>query len=231
MRKKDLNKIPLSPRVEEIIKKREEMEIRLKRIEKEFKRGFEFLLDFDKAVTIFGSARAKLEEENYKKAEQLAFMLAKDGFSIITGGGPGIMEAANKGASEAGGRSIGINIILDKQQRINKYVNEAQAFYYFFSRKVMLAFASQAYVFFPGGFGTLDEFFELTTLVQTGKIKPVPIILVSKHFWKPILDVIKKDLYIGHGTINKDDMDIYILVETSQEACNLIKEFIGNNHN
>lgn len=230
MRKKDIHKIPNLPRVEEIIKRKEEMEERLKRIEEEFRRGFEFLLNFKKAVSIFGSARVKLEEKNYKKAEELAGMLAKDGFSIVTGGGPGIMEAANKGAIEAGGRSVGINIILDDEQRINKYVNEAQAFHYFFSRKVMLAFASQAYVFFPGGFGTLDEFFELTTLVQTEKIKPIPIILINKHFWQPILDLIEKNLYEEHRTIDKDDLDIYTLVETPQEAYDLIKEFIGNNN-
>src|SRR3990167_7844393 len=224
--KKNTNKTSKIPRVKEIIKKTEEMEERLERIGDEFRLGFEFLLNFDKAVSIFGSARRGLEHKSYKEAEKLAFLLAKDGFTVITGGGPGIMEAANKGASDAGGRSVGLNIMLEKEQRINQYVNESKAFHYFFTRKVMLAFASQVYVFFPGGFGTLDEFFEMITLIQTGKINPLPIILVEKHYWRPLVSWIEKSLYKQHKTISKSDTRVYALADDAEEAHKLIKNIL-----
>jgi uncharacterized protein (TIGR00730 family) len=211
------------------VKKKEDLENRLDRIQKEFRLGFEFLLNFDKSVSIFGSAQNNLEKRNYKNAEKLANMLAKDGYTIVTGGGSGIMAAANKGAFKAGGRSVGLNILLSpEEQRINNYVNESRAFYYFFSRKVMLSLASQVYVFFPGGFGTLDEFFEIIMLVQTRKIEPTPVILVEEGFWRPVISMIENNLYKKHGTISKEDTKIYRLVNTAEEAYDLIKKFTDN---
>lgn len=224
--KKNTNKTSKIPRVKEIIKRTEEMEERLERIGDEFRLGFEFLLNFDKAVSIFGSARRGLEHKSYKEAEKLAFLLAKDGFTVITGGGPGIMEAANKGASDAGGRSVGLNIMLEKEQRINQYVNESKAFHYFFTRKVMLSVASQVYFFFPGGLGTLDEFFEMATLIQTKKISPLPIILIEKHYWLPLLNWIEKSLYKEHKTIHKEDLSMYTLVDNAEEAYKIAKKLL-----
>jgi len=164
----------------------------------------------------------------YQEACKLGSLLAKAGFAIITGGGPGIMEAANKGALEAGGRSAGINIQLINKQSTNKYVKESVAFSYFFIRKVMLAFASEVYIFFPGGFGTLDELFELTTLIQTKKIRPIPIILVDKEYWIPLLTWIEQELYRKRGAIAKEDMKIHCLVDNAQEAFDYIEQILSH---
>lgn len=229
MRKKDIRKIPPKPRIHEVAHEvKEEREDRIRRIEEEFRRGFQFLEKYDKAVTIFGSAQSSFPQEVYEKATKTAKLFSEADYTVITGGGPGIMEAANKGAYESGGQSVGLNIMLPEGQRINKYVLEAEAFHYFFSRKVMLAFSSQVYIFLPGGFGTMDEFFELTTLVQTHKIAPVPIILVHKEYWKPLLDWIEGDLYKTYGAIDKDDTDIYTLVDTPEEAYEVAEQFIAN---
>lgn len=207
-------------RIEEIfgVRLRELEAKRLDKIVEEFSRGFYFLRDFGLAATVFGSTRAKPEDRMYQEATKLTSLLAKEGFAIITGGGPGIMEAANRGACEAKGRSAGINIQLLRKQSTNKYVKESVAFSYFFIRKVMLAFASEVYIFFPGGFGTLDELFELTTLIQTKKIAPVPIILVGKEYWLPLLAWIEQELYQKRGAIAKEDMKIYCLVDDAQGA-------------
>ncbi|MEX0877278.1 MAG: TIGR00730 family Rossman fold protein [Candidatus Spechtbacterales bacterium] len=214
------------PRINELLTEEAE---RVGRITEEFERGFEFLRNYEKAATIFGSARSESKEEYYQKARKLAQLLAKDGFAVITGGGPGIMEAANLGAVEAGGRSVGINIELDGQhptERRNKHVKEGESFHYFFSRKVMLAFASEVYFYLPGGFGTLDEFFEILTLVQTGKMSPVPIILVHRDFWEPFLDFIDKTLRDKYATVNSENTSLYHLVDTPQEAFDLAKELM-----
>lgn len=197
---------------------------RLVTIMNEFHDGYEFLKKYPKAVSIFGSERCGFEDEVYREAGELASMLSKKGYAIITGGGQGVMEAANKGAFDAGGPSIGMNIELPGKQGINKYVTDSQAFSYFFSRKVMLAFASQAYVYFPGGFGTLDEFFEMVMLIQTRKIQPIPIILVKKEYWKPLLKWIEEVMYEKNKIISKEDMHLYQLVDTAEEAYELIKK-------
>ncbi len=197
---------------------------RIFKILSEFVQGFELIRKYKKAVTFFGSARFGEHTESYREASKLAEKLAKDGYAIITGGGPGIMEAANKGAYEAKGDSVGINIKLDKEQRINEYVTDSEAFHYFFTRKVMLSFASDTYVFFPGGFGTLDEFFEMVTLVQTKKIPPLPIILVGKKYWSPLLRYIEEVVCGEYEAIGKNEMNIYRLVDTADEAYALIKK-------
>lgn len=220
-----ISKIPKKARIHELMNKNEEeREARIGRIEEEFRRGFEFLKNYDRAATFFGSSRKHMESEHYADAKNLASMLAKDGYAIITGGGPGIMQAANKGAAEAGGVSVGLNIELPSHQGMNEYVEESEEFHYFFSRKVMLAFASEVYIFFPGGFGTLDEFFEMTTLVQTGKIAPIPIILVGKEYWEPLLEWIDREVYEKHKAVDKSDMKIYTLVDSYNEAYDLIKK-------
>ncbi len=199
-----------------------ELSWRILRIQSEFVKGHDFLKNYDKAVSIFGSARNNMDESVYKSTEELAGMLAKDGFVVFTGGGPGIMEAANKGAHEAGGQSVGININLPGNDRMterrNEYVTEGESFDYFFSRKVILSYASQFYIAYPGGFGTMDELFEMLTLVQTGKASPIPIILVNKDFWGPLVDWIKSAMAEKFGTISQKDLDLFHLVDSAQEA-------------
>lgn len=205
---------------------------RIFRIMAEFVEGFQFLADYRKTVSFFGSARFPESHPWYRQARELASKLVKDGFTIITGGGPGIMEAANRGAAEAAGedprRSIGLNIELTDEQRRNPYVQRGPGFHYFFTRKVMLSYAAQAYIFFPGGLGTLDEFFEITTLIQTKKIdQKIPVILVGKKYWEPFLNWIKQDLYEKYKTIDREDIQIYTLVETIDEALEIVKSSQG----
>jgi uncharacterized protein (TIGR00730 family) len=196
---------------------------RLFRILAEFVEGFEVLPRVYPGVTIFGSARTKPDDPDYQKAEKLAELLVRAGFSVITGGGPGIMEAANKGASNAGGYSVGLNIRLPMEQEPNPYANIKLEFRYFFVRKVMLAKYSVAFVFFPGGFGTMDEMFEILTLVQTRKIRPVPIVLVDKQFWKPLVSWFTKTL-IPENKISPQDLEIFKVLDEPEEIVNHIKE-------
>ena len=202
---------------------------RILKIMGEFVSGFEFLRRYGLAATFFGSARTTLPKEYYEDASKLAAGLVKMGFAIITGGGPGIMEAANKGAYESNGQSVGINIQLPTEQRVNPYVKESSAFHYFFTRKVMLSYASEIYIYYPGGFGTLDELFEMLTLVQTGKIGPMPIILVRKDFWQPLLNWIDSHLVEKFNTINPEDTNIFHVVDTAEEALILIEDLIKRN--
>ncbi|MFH1187840.1 MAG: TIGR00730 family Rossman fold protein [bacterium] len=195
----------------------------------EFVSGFEFISKYEKAVTFFGSARSGFKDKLYQEVTKLAYDLSKEGFAIISGGGPGVMEAANKGAYEAGGKSVGINIKLTDSsgtEKRNQYVEEAESFEYFFIRKTILSFASQIYIFFPGGFGTLDELFEIITLIQTKKTKPIPVILVNKEYWQPLLSWINNTIYAKDKAINKEDMDIYHLVNDADEALKLIKKLM-----
>lgn len=196
---------------------------RLFRILAEFVEGFEVLPKVYPGVTVFGSARTKPEDPAYQRAYELGRLLVKSGFSVITGGGPGIMEAANKGAKEAGGYSVGLNIKLPMEQEPNPYSNVRLEFRYFFIRKVMLAKYSVAFVFFPGGFGTMDEMFEILTLVQTKKIRPVPIILVDRDFWKPLYSWLNKTL-VATEKIAPSDVELFKILDDPQDVVNHIKE-------
>ena len=195
---------------------------RVFKIMSEFIEGFDIIRRYGLAVSFFGSARATLGDNSYKDAEELARRLSKKGFAIITGGSTGIMQAANKGAYEAGGASVGLNINLQSVQHYNPYLTEKFGFDHFFVRKVMLTYASEVYVYFPGGFGTLDEFFEIVTLVQTKKIRKVPIILYGKDYWEPLLAFIEKTIYKNHAAIDEGDMTLYKLVDSVDEAYQFI---------
>lgn len=199
---------------------------RVFRIMSEFVAGFEILRRYGLAATFFGSARCNAGDDVYRQSEELAGRLAKSGFAIITGGGGGVMEASNIGAYKANGHSVGFNIDLPAEQRLNSYTTESENFNFFFSRKVMLAFASEVYVYFPGGFGTLDEFFEITTLVQTKKIKRIPIVLIGKDYWEPLLAFIEKTLYEKYGAIDESDMELYHLVDSVDEAYDYIMKTV-----
>lgn len=191
----------------------------------EFIKGFELISELEKkAVTVFGSTRFDINNASYQEAEKLGKLLAKQGWTIVTGGGPGIMEAANKGAYEADGDSVGFNISLPREQVINQYVNKSEDFHYFFIRKTMLSMASSVYVFFPGGFGTLDEFFEILVLLQTGKFShPVTIIVVGKDYWQPLFDWFSKELCEKYKTITKEDLRLVKMVDKAEEVVKYIQ--------
>lgn len=220
-------RIPLSPaeQPEQMVTppKMHEVTWRIFRIMAEFVEGFQFLSTSNREITIFGSARLKPSNKWYREARKFGQLLADSGFTVITGGGPGIMEACNRGAFERGGDSLGLNIQLPTEQRINPYVTKSRAFHYFFTRKVMLAASAQAYVYFPGGFGTLDELFEMITLIQTGKMQKIPIVLVGVSFWEPLIEWIHKEMLQKQKTISKKDLDIFVVVNTAKEAFDLIK--------
>ncbi len=196
---------------------------RIFRIMAEFVEGFQFLSTLKQEVTILGSARTAPTNRWYVEAVKLGRMLADGGFTVVTGGGGGIMEAANKGAHEGGGISVGINIQLPMEQRVNPFVNKAAAFHYFFTRKVMLAASAQAYVYFPGGFGTMDELFEIITLIQTGKSETLPVVLVGKEYWTGLFTWVEETLLNEYETISKKDFDLIQIVDSAEEAYDLIK--------
>ena len=202
----------------------EDVDWRIFRIMAEFVEGFEFLSKLKHEVTIFGSARAAVSSWPYKEARKLGKLLGKNGYTVVTGGGPGIMEAANRGAREGGGASVGLDIELPKGQRRNDYVDESMGFHYFFTRKVMLSASAQAYVFFPGGFGTMDEVLEMTLLIQTGKITDqVPVILVGKKHWQTFLDWVHNNL-VHAGYVNEREASILRLVDSAEEAFAIIQK-------
>lgn len=191
---------------------------RLFKIMSEFIEGFDIIRRYSLSASFFGSARTSSNDDSYKNAQLLAERLAQKGFAVITGGSSGIMEAANKGAFEVGGTSVGLNINLSETQKTNPYVTEKFSFDHFFVRKVMLTFASEVYIYFPGGFGTLDEFFEIITLVQTKKIRKVPIVLFGRQYWNPLLSVIEQTLYKDYANIDKKDMELYFVTDSVGEA-------------
>lgn len=203
---------------------------RIFRIMSEFVDGFETLEKVKKAVTIWGSARIKASDEWYEKAVITAKLLAMKGYAIITGGGPGIMEAANKGAILGKGESIGLNIELPDEQKPNPYIKTLISFRYFFTRKVMFVKYTKGFIVFPGGFGTLDEFTEAITLIQTKRIHKFPVILMGTEYWKGFIEWMEKTT-LKRGYIDKEDLNIFKLTDSPEEAVNSIIKFYKNNLN
>ncbi len=204
---------------------RKDEKYELSEIHDEFKRGFELIKKYPRSVSFFGSARFTAENEHYKQAQTLATKIVKElGYAVVTGGGPGIMEAGARGAKDAGGLSVGMTIRLPHEQRDNPYLTESADFKYFFSRKTLLTFSAEAFIFFPGGFGTLDEFFDVLTLVQTGKIPKVPIILVGKDYWEPLVAFIKAHMLVAHRAINSEDMNLFRVTEDHTEIIEIIRQ-------
>jgi uncharacterized protein (TIGR00730 family) len=194
------------------------------RILSEFVEGFDALAAVGPAVTVFGSARTSRDARSYAQARELGGLLAKAGYAVITGGGPGIMEAANRGCQEAGGLSVGCNIELPREQGLNRYVDLGVEFHYFFARKVMFAKYADAFVIFPGGYGTLDELFEALTLIQTDKIQDFPIILMGSGYWGGMIDWIRTSV-LGIAAIDKADVDLLRLTDDPAEACRIITAY------
>jgi uncharacterized protein (TIGR00730 family) len=193
----------------------------------EFVEGFEKLGKIGPCVSIFGSARSKPEDPYYIMAEDIAYRLTSEGYGIITGGGPGIMEAGNKGAQRGGGKSVGLNIVLPHEEDGNRYIDRDKIlnFDYFFVRKVMFMKYAQGFVIMPGGLGTLDEFFEAITLIQTNKIARFPLVLVGKKFWTGIVEWIKEQQINENSFVSVEDLDLFSLVDTPEEAVQAINDF------
>ena len=188
--------------------------VRICRINEELKQGITEMEQHERSVTFYGSARFKEGDEFYDKARHLGGRVAKElGYTIVTGGGPGIMEAGNRGAYEAGGKSVGLSIKLPMEQHNNEYVTDEVPFYFFFARKVALSYSSEVFVFFPGGFGTMDEMFEVLTLVQTGKLKPIPLVFYGTKFWTPLVDFFKTTMLETYKTISPKDMDLFTVTD------------------
>lgn len=193
----------------------------------EFVEGFEKMASIGPCVSIFGSARTEPDSKYYVLAEEIAFNLTQSGYGVITGGGPGIMEAANKGAKRGDGISAGLNIYLPFEQGSNPYIDNDKliTFKHFFVRKVMFQKYAQGFIVLPGGFGTFDEFFESATLIQTGKIGKFPIVLVGTNFWKGLVDWIGEVVQMEQNNVSREDMDLFTLVETADEAVEVINKF------
>ena len=197
---------------------------RVFRIMSEFVEGVEVLSEVGAAVSIFGSSRTKPGSRYYKLGEEIAYLLAKEGYAIITGSGGGLMEAANKGARRAKGKSIGLNIQIPSEQKPNKYADLLLDFRYFFVRKVMFVKYAKAFVILPGGYGTLDEFTEAINLIQTERIGKFPVILFNREYWKGLVDWIK-DKVVKEGCVSKDELNIFTVVDTPKEVVTVIKKF------
>lgn len=196
---------------------------RIFRIMAEFVDAFETLKNITPAVTFWGSARSKRNSEYYKLTFDVAKALSKAGFSIVTGGGPGLMEAANKGARKGKGKSVGLNILLPFEQRMNRYVDIGVEFHYFFARKVMFVKYASAYIIMPGGFGTMDELFEALTLQQTGKSEKFPVILVGKKYWRGLIRWLKSTV-AGIEHLNKEDFELFTVTDDPEEVVEIVKE-------
>jgi uncharacterized protein (TIGR00730 family) len=201
---------------------------RVLRISGEFVEGFEALAELGPAVTLFGSARTQPGHPHYAAARQTARLLAEAGLTVITGGGPGIMEAGNRGAQEGGGLSVGMGIELPFEQGMNRYVEIGVNFHYFFVRKVMFVKYAKAFVIFPGGFGTLDELFEALTLIQTGKVRGFPVILFGSDYWAGLLDWMR-DTLLADGKISPADLDLLTMSDSPEEVCELIRTAMEEN--
>lgn len=197
---------------------------RVFRIMSEFVDGFEVLSQIGKAVSIFGSSRVQPDNAYYKLGEKIAYLLAKEGYAIITGGGPGLMEAANKGAKKAKGKSIGLNIQIPQEQKANPYVDTLLDFHYFFVRKVMFVKYAKAFVILPGGYGTFDELFESLNLIQTKRIEKFPVVLVGKDYWKEMVAWLTS-VVVKKGCVARSDLEIFSVVDTAQEVVGAIKRF------
>ncbi len=195
---------------------------RVFRIMAELVEGFQMLTKTSHEISVFGSARFAPSTHWYQESEKLGRLLGEGGFTVVTGGGPGVMEAANKGAYQVGAPSIGFNIELPQEQRLNPYITLTHSFHYFFTRKVMLAAAAQAYIFFPGGFGTLDELFEILTLVQTGKSSKFPIVLIGKDHWTPLVSWLESSVYGTQDAIDAGDLKLFTVVDSAQEAYDIV---------
>lgn len=196
---------------------------RIAEITREFTEGFRFLENFPKSVTFFGSTKTAETDPYYQSARELSRRLVKElGYSVVSGGGPGIMEAADRGAYEAGGDSIGLLIKLPDAQPTNAYIKRSISFYYFFARKVCLAFGAEVYIFFPGGFGTLDEFFEIITLLQTKKITGAPIILFGSEYWGKLKDFLEREL-LKQGYITPEDLNLFTITDSHDTVLEIVK--------
>ena len=198
----------------------------------EFVEGFETMSRIGPCVSIFGSARTKPENKYYKIAEEVAFLLTQQKFGVITGGGPGIMEAGNKGAQRGGGKSVGLNIVLPFEQEANPYIDNDKIinFDYFFVRKVMFIKYAQGFIVLPGGYGTLDEMFEALTLIQTEKSGKFPVILIGRDFWSGLIDWIKNTLLEEENNISPEDLDLIKIVDSAEEAVDHISDYYKNHH-
>ncbi len=216
--KSKLNEEPITCRLTTELLRPADQSWRLFSIMSEFVNGFNLLKKLGPSATFWGSARLTPNDKYYQEAEELASILADKGLVIVTGGGGGIMEAGNVGAFKIGGKSVGFNIKLPMEQRLNPYVTDSMTFDHFFARKVMLAYASEVYVYFPGGLGTLDEFFEIVTLIQTKKITPVPIVLYGRDFWEPLVAWFEKQLLQKYKTIDETDLKLFHIVDSIEEA-------------
>ena len=226
MQKQPILNLPEKHLPIETLTKKELHDTAVKRVDlisKEFTNGFNFLSHYPRSVTFFGGTRFKETDQEYLKAESLAQRIASElKYTIFTGGGPGIMEAANKGAIEAREESVGITIELSRHQILNKYLTNHMSFHYFFSRKVCLAFSAEAYIFFPGGFGTLDEFFEIITLVQTKKIVRVPIILVGSEYWNALEYFMRKEL-LNRSTVDEEDLSLFTITDDEDQIVDIVR--------
>lgn len=210
-------------------KMRVEAERRTEEISKEFKEGFRFLESHSKSITFFGGNQTKEDNPYYESARTLASRLVKElGYTIISGGGPGIMEAANRGAFEVGGKSLGLLIDLEEKQVVNKYLTDSFSAHYFFVRKVCLAISADAFIFFPGGFGTLDEFFEILTLIQTKKIKHIPLICVGSEFWNKVKEFMENEM-LSRGAILKEHMELFHIMDNHNDIIEMITEETPSN--